>query len=45
VVLPASIAGTLNAPRLTIDVAAAAKRGLRNEAERRLRGVLDTIGR
>jgi uncharacterized protein involved in outer membrane biogenesis len=40
VVLPASIGGTLSAPRLTIDAAAALKRGLRNEVERRIRGLL-----
>jgi hypothetical protein len=45
VVLPASIGGTLSAPRLTIDVGAAAKRGLRNEAERRLKGLFDRFGR
>jgi uncharacterized protein involved in outer membrane biogenesis len=37
VLLPARISGTLAAPRITIDAAAAARRGLRNEAERRLR--------
>lgn len=37
VLLPARISGTLEAPRITIDAAAAARRGLRNEAERRLR--------
>jgi hypothetical protein len=45
VVLPASIGGTLSAPRLTIDVGAAAKRGLRNEAERQLKGLLDRFRR
>jgi uncharacterized protein involved in outer membrane biogenesis len=45
VVLPASITGTLAMPRLTIDAAAAAKRGLRNEIERRLKGVLEGFGR
>ena len=45
VVLPASIGGTLNAPRLRIDVTAAARRGLRNEAERRLKGLVDRLGR
>ena len=39
VVLPASIGGTLSAPKLTIDVSAAAKRGIRNEIERRLKGI------
>lgn len=45
VVLPAAIGGTLANPRLTIDVGAAAKRGLRNEVERRLKGILDGLGR
>jgi hypothetical protein len=45
VVLPARIGGTMSAPRLTIDAAAAAKRGLRNEVERRLKGLLDGFGR
>ena len=36
VLLPARISGTLAAPRITIDAAAAARRGIRNEAERRL---------
>ena len=41
VVLPAVLGGTLDKPRVTIDAAAAAKRGLRNEVERRLKGVFD----
>ena len=45
VVLPAAIGGTLEMPRLTIDVGAAAKRGLKNEAGRRLKGLLDSFGR
>lgn len=45
VVLPAAIGGTLTNPRLTIDVGAAAERGLRNEVERRLKGILDGLGR
>ena len=45
VVLPAAIGGTLKNPRLTIDVGAAAKRGLRNEVERRMKGILDGLGR
>jgi len=44
VVLPASLAGTLESPRVTIDAAAAAKRGLRNELHERLKGLLDRIG-
>lgn len=42
VVLPALVGGTLGMPVLTIDVAAAARRGLRNEVERRLK---DLFGR
>jgi hypothetical protein len=45
VVLPAAIGGTLSMPRLTIDVAAAARRGLQNEVERRLKGLFDGFGR
>jgi hypothetical protein len=45
IVLPAKIGGTLPAPRLTIDAAAAAGRGLRNEVERRLTGLLEGFGR
>lgn len=41
VVLPASIGGTLDRPRIAIDAAAAVKRGLRNEVQRRLGGLLD----
>ena len=40
VVLPAQIGGTISAPRLSIDAAAALKRGLRNEVQRRLEGIL-----
>ena len=40
IVLPARIGGTLSSPRLTIDTAAALKRGLRNEVQRRLEGIL-----
>jgi hypothetical protein len=39
VVLPAKIGGTIAAPRMTIDAAAAAQRGLRNEIQRRLEGI------
>jgi hypothetical protein len=45
VVLPAAIGGTLSMPRLTIDVAAAAKRGLQNEVERQIKGLLGGFGR
>ena len=44
VVLPARIGGTIAAPRVTIDAAAAAKRGLRNEVQRRLKGILGAFG-
>jgi uncharacterized protein involved in outer membrane biogenesis len=40
IVLPARIGATLSSPRLSIDAAAAVKRGLRNEIQRRLEGVL-----
>jgi uncharacterized protein involved in outer membrane biogenesis len=40
IVLPARIGGTLSTPRLAIDAAAALKRGLRNEVQRRLEGIL-----
>jgi hypothetical protein len=41
VVLPANLAGTLEAPRVTIDAGAAVKRGLQNELGNRLKGLLD----
>jgi hypothetical protein len=41
IVLPATVRGTLEAPRVTVDAAAALKRGLRNEVEGRLKGLLD----
>jgi len=44
VVLPANLGGTLDAPRLTIDTAAAFKRGLKNEVGERLKGLLDRFG-
>lgn len=43
VLLPATIGGTVDAPRVMIDAAAAVKRGIRNEAERRLKGLLDRL--
>jgi AsmA protein len=43
VVLPATVGGTLDAPRVMIDAAAAVKRGLRNEAERRLKSLFDRL--
>jgi uncharacterized protein involved in outer membrane biogenesis len=45
VVLPANLGGTLNQPRITIDAAAAVQRGLRNEIQRRLGGILDQFKR
>ena len=45
VVLPAAVGGTLSRPRLTIDAQAALKRGLRNEVERRMKDLLDGLGR
>jgi hypothetical protein len=45
VVLPAAIGGTLSSPRLTIDVGAAAKRGLENEVKRRLEGLFQGLDR
>jgi hypothetical protein len=44
IVLPARIGGTLDSPRLTIDAAAAVRRGLRNEVERRLERLLGGAG-
>lgn len=41
VLLPAVITGTLDAPRVRIDASAAIRRGLRNEVQERLKGVLD----
>ena len=41
IVLPVALGGTLSAPSVTIDTAAALQRGLRNEAGRRLKGILD----
>jgi len=43
-VLPANVGGTLESPRVTIDAAAAMKRGLRNEVGERLKGLLDRFG-
>jgi len=43
VVLPATIGGTLDAPRVSIDAKAAAGRGLQNEVQRRLKGLLDGL--
>jgi uncharacterized protein involved in outer membrane biogenesis len=43
VVLPAVLGGTLERPRVTIDAKAAITRGLRNETERRLKGLFDGL--
>jgi uncharacterized protein involved in outer membrane biogenesis len=43
VVLPALVGGTLERPRVTIDAAAAAQRGLKNEVQRRLKGLFDRL--
>ncbi len=43
VLLPATIGGTLDAPRVSIDAAAAVRRGLRNEVQRRLKNVLGGV--
>lgn len=41
IVLPANIGGSLSEPKLSIDASAALRRGLRNELDRRMRGLLD----
>ena len=41
IVLPVVLGGTLSAPSVTIDAAAALERGLRNEFERRLKGIFE----
>ena len=43
VVLPAIVSGTLGQPRILIDTAAAVRRGLRNEVERRLQDLFERI--
>lgn len=43
IVLPARLGGELGAPSLRIDAGAAVKRGLRNEVQRRLGGLLDRV--
>lgn len=40
IVLPARVSGTTDRPRVSIDAAAATRRGLRNEVQRRLGGIL-----
>ena len=39
VVLPATLGGTLEGPRLSIDAAAALRRGIQNEIGERLKGL------
>ena len=41
VVLPVKVGGTLSMPRVSIDAAAALRRGVRNEVEDRAKGLLD----
>jgi AsmA-like C-terminal region len=43
VVVPATLAGTLQQPTVSLDVAAAARRALTNELERRTRSLLDGL--
>jgi hypothetical protein len=43
VVVPATIGGTLQQPSVSLDVAAAARRALTNELERRTRSILDDL--
>lgn len=45
IVLPARLSGTLGNPSVRIDAAAALQRGLRNEVQRRLGGLLDRFGK
>lgn len=44
IVLPATVGGTLDAPRISIDAAAAVQRGLKNELRRRLGNLLEQLG-
>ncbi len=43
IILPATITGTLSEPRVRIDAAAAARRGLQNEVERRLQDLFERV--
>jgi uncharacterized protein involved in outer membrane biogenesis len=43
VVLPAVLSGTVQQPKVIIDATAAVTRGLRNETERRLKGLLEGV--
>jgi uncharacterized protein involved in outer membrane biogenesis len=43
VILPTTLAGSLDHPRVNIDAKAALQRGIRNETERRLKGLLDGL--
>lgn len=43
ILLPANLGGTLEQPRITIDAKEAITRGIRNETERRLKGLLEGL--
>jgi len=43
VVLPTTLGGSLEHPSVNIDAKAALQRGIRNETERRLKGLLDGL--
>ena len=43
IVVPATITGTLSAPSVRVDVAAAGARALQNEIKRRVKGLFDRI--
>lgn len=43
IVLPATFGGTVSQPRVRIDAAAAIRRGIRNEVEEQLKGLLDRL--
>jgi len=43
IVLPALVGGTVSQPQVRIDAAAAIRRGIRNEVEQQLKGLLDRL--
>jgi hypothetical protein len=43
ILLPANLGGTLDQPRVTIDAKEAITRGIRNETERQLKGLLEGL--
>ena len=43
IVVPATITGTLSAPSVRVDIAAAGARALQNEIKRRVKGLFDRI--